>query len=351
MRWWKLGLLCLAAVAVMAAAAGDAHAAPLPFAEGFEPFAVSSYPTADGWLALSWGKSGMVSSAKAHAGAKSFLLDSWPWSARTDYVRLGQFPDALSYEVCVYVDPTYGNSALVGFIKSFTTMSNYFVIDGKGRKLTFVGAAPVALGAYAPGTWVRVHADLDFKMLKGDLSVDGVEVAQDVDISPSVSSSTLLNNWAVSVPAVNSNGSFWGNVAYFDDVLIQEWVKTIPITVDIKPGVYPNVINLNSNGVVSVALFSDDEFNAMDVVLDSVRVGGAPIAQRGKQRARYMAHATDVNGDGLVDLLVQVETEQLTVPEDGYVLVTGKIGQSQQLGKLSQTGAEFAGGDEVLVMR
>jgi len=52
-----------------------------------------------------------------------------------------------------------------------------------------------------------------------------------------------------------------------------------------------------------------------------------------------------------VDLLVQVETEQLTVPEDGYVLVTGKIGQSQQLGKLSQTGAEFSGGDEVLVMR
>jgi len=340
MRWWKAGLLCLAAVAALTATVSDAHAVALPFSEGFEPFAPAAYPKADGWITMSWGKSGMVSSARVHTGAKSFLLDSWPWSARMDYVRLDQVPETLSYEAAVYVDPTYGKSALVGFVKSYGTLANYFVIDGKGRTLSFVGAAPIALGSYTPGTWVMVHADLDFKLLKGSLSVDGVEVAQEVAISPNVSGASVLNCFAVSSPAGAISGSFLGNVVYFDDITIEEWVKTIPITVDIKPGVYPNVVNLKSKGVLPVALLSDESFDATLIDLGTVTVGGAPIAQRGRQE-KWMAHLEDVNGDGLMDLLVQVETQELTVPEDGYIVVTGK---------LLDSGAEFAGGDDVVVV-
>ena len=335
MRWCKAGLLCLTVMAVLVAA-GTAQAAPLPFVDGLESSALSSYPSSHGWITLSAGKSGYVSNLAAYGGVKSFRLDSWPWAVRTDYVRLDVVPDTVSYEAAVYVDPSRGKVGLAGFVIGPGAMANYFQVDARTRRVGFVGASSIDLGAYTPGTWCMVHADLDFKLLKGDLYVNGGLAAADVGIGPK----GTVKTWGVSSPTTPINGSFMGNVVYFDDVLIEEWVKVIPVTVDIKPGVYPNVINLGSHGVVPVAVLSDAEFDATQIDPATVSVGGAPIAMRGKQRSKAMAHGEDVNGDGLVDLLIQIETQTLTVPEDGYILVTGSLFD----------GTEFEGGDDVVLV-
>ena len=56
----------------------------------------------------------------------------------------------------------------------------------------------------------------------------------------------------------------------------------------------------------------------------TVRLAGAGVAVRGRGN-RLLAHEEDVNGDGLLDLVVQVQTENLAPGEfqDGYAILIG----------------------------
>jgi hypothetical protein len=56
-----------------------------------------------------------------------------------------------------------------------------------------------------------------------------------------------------------------------------------------------------------VAILSGPDFDATAVVASPVLLGGANVAVRGK--GKLVAHEEDVNADGLMDLVVQVETE------------------------------------------
>lgn len=99
----------------------------------------------------------------------------------------------------------------------------------------------------------------------------------------------------------------------------------IQVDIDIKPGSDLNEINLGSQGVIPVAILSSACFDARMVVPETVELGGAGVAVRGKG-SKFMAHEKDVNGDGLVDLVVQVETENLDPNgfQDGIVVLTGE---------------------------
>ncbi|MBN2269236.1 MAG: hypothetical protein JXN61_01395 [Sedimentisphaerales bacterium] len=82
------------------------------------------------------------------------------------------------------------------------------------------------------------------------------------------------------------------------------------IAIDIKPGSDDNTINLGSNGVIPVAILSSAGFDATALDPDSIFLAGAGVAVRGKGN-KYLASEQDVNGDGLVDLEIKVETENL----------------------------------------
>jgi len=85
--------------------------------------------------------------------------------------------------------------------------------------------------------------------------------------------------------------------------------ESTSVQVDIKPGTFPNSINLGSNGVVPVAILSTPMFDARTVNPMTVVLAGANVKVKGKGTA--MASFQDVNGDGLLDLVVQVETQAL----------------------------------------
>ena len=106
------------------------------------------------------------------------------------------------------------------------------------------------------------------------------------------------------------------------EVTTSEIPAPTAITIDIKPGSDPNPINQGSNGLVPVAIFSRPEFDATQVDPTSVSLAGATVAVRGKGKS--MAHEEDVNGDGLVDLVVQVETQGFDdLGSGGIVQLTG----------------------------
>ena len=71
-----------------------------------------------------------------------------------------------------------------------------------------------------------------------------------------------------------------------------------------------NPVNLGSNGVVPVAILSDEGFDATTVDATTVRLASAQVRLRGN--GTPMASVYDVDGDGLADLVVHVSTSALT---------------------------------------
>jgi hypothetical protein len=86
-----------------------------------------------------------------------------------------------------------------------------------------------------------------------------------------------------------------------------------PVRIDIKPGGFPNSINLQSNGTVAVAIFSSPSFDATTVDPLTVSLAGASVALAGK--GTPMASFADVDGDGLLDLVVHFRTSALQLKD------------------------------------
>jgi hypothetical protein len=80
-----------------------------------------------------------------------------------------------------------------------------------------------------------------------------------------------------------------------------------PIVIDIKPGSYPNSINLKSNGVVPVAILSTSDFEATAVVPGTVLFADASPVKWTME---------DVNQDGDMDLLLHFRTQELNLTQD-----------------------------------
>ncbi len=87
------------------------------------------------------------------------------------------------------------------------------------------------------------------------------------------------------------------------------------VSIDIKPGSDPNSINLGSNGNIPVAIFSTDTFDAMTVDPATVMLADAGVMERGKN-GKLMASFEDINLDGLLDLLVHIDTQSLVLNDD-----------------------------------
>jgi len=84
-----------------------------------------------------------------------------------------------------------------------------------------------------------------------------------------------------------------------------------PVAIDIKPGSDPNSINLDSKGVVPVAILGSDCFDAGTVDPLTVELAGADVRLKGK--SGNAGSLEDVNDDGFLDLVVQVYTDQFAL--------------------------------------
>ena len=97
-------------------------------------------------------------------------------------------------------------------------------------------------------------------------------------------------------------GDTWNDTDSSPDVRGVVEKSLLEITIDIKPGSYPNSVNLGSQGVVPVAALTTDAFDATTVDPDTVLFAGA---------APLRWATEDVDHDGHLDLLFHFETQEL----------------------------------------
>ncbi|UCG59588.1 MAG: right-handed parallel beta-helix repeat-containing protein [Phycisphaerales bacterium] len=123
-----------------------------------------------------------------------------------------------------------------------------------------------------------------------------------------------------------------------------------PITlvlIDIKPGSYPNAININGNGVIPVAILGSAEFDVAQVVIGSLDFAGLEV--RVKPNGVSQCSISDVSGpegvpDGYDDLVCQfLDDPLLWMPGDGIADLTGMFSID---GKV----VPFAGSDEIKIV-
>jgi hypothetical protein len=92
------------------------------------------------------------------------------------------------------------------------------------------------------------------------------------------------------------------------------------VSIDIKPGSFPNSINLGSAGTVPVAILSSATFNALTVLPETISLSGARVKLMGRGD-RYLCAGEDVNGDNRTDLVCHVLTAQFLIETGDSVAV------------------------------
>ncbi len=86
-------------------------------------------------------------------------------------------------------------------------------------------------------------------------------------------------------------------------------VTSFPVSIDIKPGSDPNSINLKSKGVVPVAILTTPDFDATEVVPETVVFGpGAAHAEK--------SALEDVDDDGDLDMILHFKMQEIGLTEE-----------------------------------
>ncbi|NIM51045.1 MAG: hypothetical protein GTO22_17650, partial [Gemmatimonadales bacterium] len=171
------------------------------------------------------------------------------------------------------------------------------------------------------GYWWSIFRGLPVYSLIGRWSTDADDLNDETVASASffVGSSAELTAPATGGPYYlflgENNGIFADNSGAYSVTATWDYSSACPrpVDIDIKPGSDPNSINLGSNGSVPVAIFSTADFDATTVDPSTVILADAAVKVRGK--GTPMAAAEDVNGDGLLDLVVHVETSGLALTD------------------------------------
>ncbi|HEX6505323.1 MAG TPA: hypothetical protein VF011_18920 [Terriglobales bacterium] len=83
------------------------------------------------------------------------------------------------------------------------------------------------------------------------------------------------------------------------------------VRLDVKPGSFPNVVNVNSNGMLPMTILSTAKFDATQIDPTTVRFGDT-----GTEATPNHWSLADVNGDGLSDLQMNFDVQQTGIACD-----------------------------------
>lgn len=137
----------------------------------------------------------------------------------------------------------------------------------------------------------------------------------------------LLASYAVTVTITDDDGA-----STTDTMIVTVTRKTV--SVDIKPGSDSNPINLESSGIVPVAILTDNDFDASMVDCGTVRFGPA-------EAAPVYCATEDVDGDGDTDIILHFRTQEVGLDEqDTEAILTGQ----------TTDGIHFIGKDAVMIV-
>lgn len=155
--------------------------------------------------------------------------------------------------------------------------------------------------------------------------IDNADIAPDlpqngpITVNYSTSVGVLsYGNHEICVTAYGTDAGGDGNVT--DCTMID---LTLNIDIDIKPGSYPNSINVErSKGVIPVAIFGSDVLDVSYIDRSSLRFGPGDATPK----HRSGGHLDDVNNDGYMDLVSHYPVQDTgLVPGDASACVRGML--------------------------
>ena len=249
---------------------------------------------------------------------------------------------------CVAEEVASGDTLNVGTGKDVERIENDW-LDVYGTVNMYSGGY-VAYGVYAhPGSTVNIYG-CDVGLGLTVLKPTAQEPGPDPEVTVYGPRFQIGTGEPFAPPADIPISNTLNVLSESDEVLFSLWIMSdinihlrapgITVEIDIKPGSDLNPINPGSNGLIPVAILTTDDFNAADVNSATVTLAGAKVAVRGKAE-KLMARLEDVDGDGDLDLLVQVETQSDgALWESGTVTLTGK----------TYDGQDIKGTDEVIIV-
>ena len=88
------------------------------------------------------------------------------------------------------------------------------------------------------------------------------------------------------------------------------YLVVLDVVLDIKPGSYPNSINLKSKGVISVAFLNENYFIPEDVVISTVTFGRSGV----EAQPVHWAYE-DIDDDEDIDLILHFKTQETCFQE------------------------------------
>ena len=101
----------------------------------------------------------------------------------------------------------------------------------------------------------------------------------------------------------------------------------IEVTIDIKPGTFPNSINPRGQGVIPVAIVTTETFNATAINPTTIRFG-----RTGTEATPVHSAFQDVDSDGDVDLILHFKTQQAAIQcGDTSAALTGQTPDGQAI--------------------
>ena len=98
------------------------------------------------------------------------------------------------------------------------------------------------------------------------------------------------------------------------------------VDIDIKPFSDPNSINLDAVKQIPVAILSSEGFDATTCDPATVSLAGGSVRLVGKGN-KFQSGIEDANGDGLLDLVVHIDTaDSMIQPGDSVAELTATCG-------------------------
>lgn len=137
-----------------------------------------------------------------------------------------------------------------------------------------------------------------------------------------VVSSYLRNSATPVYDVVHVNAEFTDQVSDHDPSVAQ-FLPVLPVRLDIRPLLRPNLINLQSHGVLLAAVLGSSDVNVTLINPNTVTLAGAPIARL--PRGRLLYSFLDINFDRRLDLVMTFNIQDLELEEtDTEAVLLGK---------------------------
>lgn len=176
------------------------------------------------------------------------------------------------------------------------------------------------------GSWVT------FRTIAGDFDTD------DFTINPNIGPTTGIR-LEMTYQGRGAHGS--SPAFYLSEIDFYGALAPKGVSIDIKPGSYPNSINLCSRGVVPAAVLGSDDFDVTQIDPDTLALGTASPRMLGKGDKRSCS-IEDVNGDLYDDLICQYNTIDLgALSGETSAIVTGSLFY----------GTKFEGSDTINIVK